>query len=219
MLHHLRAVRRGVRRALLIADLPYGTYQTSDDQGLEAAVRYLKQGGAEAVKIEGGQKRKTLIRRLLDAEVPVMGHIGLTPQSQHVLGGYRVQGKTLESVQALLADAQAIEDAGAFALVLEGIPRELGALITQRLRIPTIGIGAGADCDGQVLVLHDVLGLGFTTHPKFVRPYANLTATVREALLRFCEDVRSGRYPNEQESYHWPPALREQFEKELLRRR
>jgi 3-methyl-2-oxobutanoate hydroxymethyltransferase len=219
MLHHLRAVRRGVRRALLIADLPYGTYQTGDEQGLQAAVRYLKEGGAEAVKIEGGQKRVTLIRRLLHAEVPVMGHIGLTPQSQHVLGGYRVQGKTLESVHALLADAQAIEDAGAFALVLEGIPRELGALITQRLRIPTIGIGAGPDCDGQVLVLHDVLGLGFTPRPKFVRSYANLTDTVREALLRFCEDVRSGQYPNEQESYHWPPALRDQFEKEIFRRR
>jgi 3-methyl-2-oxobutanoate hydroxymethyltransferase len=208
MLHHLRAVRRGVRRALLIADLPYGTYQTGDEQGLQAAVRYLKEGGAEAVKIEGGQKRVTLIRRLLHAEVPVMGHIGLTPQSQHVLGGYRVQGKTLESVHALLADAQAIEDAGAFALVLEGIPRELGALITQRLRIPTIGIGAGPDCDGQVLVLHDVLGLGFTPRPKFVRSYANLTDTVREALLRFCEDVRSGQYPNEQESYHWPSSKR-----------
>ena len=219
MLHHLRAVRRGVRRALLIADLPYGTYQTGDEQGLQAAVRYLKEGGAEAVKIEGGQKRVTLIRRLLDAEVPVMGHIGLTPQSQHVLGGYRVQGKTLESVHALLADAQAIEDAGAFALVLEGIPRELGALITQRLRIPTIGIGAGPDCDGQVLVLHDVLGLGFTPRPKFVRSYANLTDTVREALLRFCEDVRSGQYPNEQEAYHWPPAMRDQFEKEISRRR
>jgi 3-methyl-2-oxobutanoate hydroxymethyltransferase len=219
MLHHLRAVRRAVRRALLVADLPYGTYHTGDEQGLQAAVRCLKEGGAEAVKIEGGQKRATLIRRLLDAEIPVVGHIGLTPQSLHVLGGYRVQGKTLESVHALLADAQAIEDAGAFALVLEGIPSELGALITQRLRIPTIGIGAGPDCDGQVLVFHDLVGLGFTRRPKFVRAYANLTDTVREALLNFAEDVRSGRYPGEQEAYHWPPALREQFEKELSRRR
>ena len=219
MLHHLRAVRRGVRRALLVADLPYGTYQTGDDQGLQAAVRCLKEGGAEAVKIEGGQKRATLIRRMLDAEVPVMGHIGLTPQSQHVLGGYKVQGKTRESVQTLLADAQAIEDAGAFSLVLEGIPRELGARITQRLRIPTIGIGAGPDCDGQVLVLNDVLGLSFTQSPKFVRSYATLADTVRDALLRFCEDVRSGRFPNEQESYHWPPALRDQFEREISRRR
>jgi 3-methyl-2-oxobutanoate hydroxymethyltransferase len=219
ILHHLRAVRRGVRRALLIADLPYGTYQTGDAQGVQAAVRCLKEGGAEAVKIEGGQKRVSLIRRLLDAEVPVMGHIGLTPQSMHVLGGYRVQGKTLESVQALLADAQAVEDAGAFALVLEGIPRELGALITQRLRIPTIGIGAGPDCDGQVLVFHDLVGLSFGARPKFVRSYANLADTVREALHRFCDDVRSGQYPNEQEAYHWQLALREQFEREISRRR
>jgi 3-methyl-2-oxobutanoate hydroxymethyltransferase len=219
MVHHLRAARRGVRRALLIADLPYGTYQTGDEQGVQAAVRCLKEGGAEAVKIEGGQKRASLIRRLLDAEVPVMGHIGLTPQSQHMLGGYKVQGRTLESVHALLADAQAIEDAGAFALVLEGIPRELGALITQRLRIPTIGIGAGPDCDGQVLVFHDLVGLSFMPRPKFVRSYANLADTVREALRRFCDDVKSGRFPSEQEAYHWPPALREQFEKEMVRRR
>ena len=219
MVHHLRAARRGVRRALLIADLPYGTYQTGDEQGVQAAVRCLKEGGAEAVKIEGGQKRANLIRRLLDAEVPVMGHIGLTPQSQHMLGGYKVQGRTLESVHALLADAQAIEDAGAFALVLEGIPRELGALITQRLRIPTIGIGAGPDCDGQVLVFHDLVGLSFMPRPKFVRSYASLADTVREALRRFSDDVRSGRFPSEQEAYHWPPALREQFEKEIVRRR
>jgi 3-methyl-2-oxobutanoate hydroxymethyltransferase len=219
MVHHLRAARRGVRRALLIADLPYGTYHAGDEQGVQAAVRCLKEGGAEAVKIEGGQKRASLIRRLLDAEVPVMGHIGLTPQSQHMLGGYKVQGRTLESVHALLADAQAIEDAGAFALVLEGIPRELGALITQRLRIPTIGIGAGPDCDGQVLVFHDLVGLSFMPRPKFVRSYANLADTVREALRRFCDDVKSGRFPSEQEAYHWPPALREQFEKEMVRRR
>jgi 3-methyl-2-oxobutanoate hydroxymethyltransferase len=218
ILHHLRAVRRGVRRALLVADLPYGTYQTGDEQGLQAAVRCLKEGGAEAVKIEGGQKRAAFIRRLLDAEIPVMGHIGLTPQSQHVLGGYRVQGKTLESVHALLADAQAIEDAGAFALVLEGIPRELGALITQRLRIPTIGIGAGPDCDGQVLVFHDLVGLSFSSSPKFVRPYAQVAEVVHEAVRRYDGDVRSGQYPSEKESYHWPAALREQFEKEILRR-
>jgi len=219
ILHHLRAVRRGVRHALLIADLPFGSYQTSDEQGLMSAVRCLKEGGAEAVKLEGGQKRVTLIRRLLDADIPVIGHIGLTPQSQHVLGGYRVQGKTLESVYALLADAQAIEDAGAFALVLEGIPRELGAIITQRLRIPTIGIGAGPDCDGQVLVFHDLVGLRFTPPPKFVRSYANLTDQAREALRQYGEDVRSGRFPDEQEAYHWPPALRELFEKEITRHR
>ncbi len=218
MLHHLRAVRRAVRRALLIGDLPYGTYHISEDQGLASAIRCVKEGGAEAIKFEGGRKRAALIRRMVDAEIPVLGHIGLTPQSLNVQGGYRVQGKTLESAGDLLADAQAIEDAGAFALVLEGMPRELAALITRRLRIPTIGIGAGPDCDGQVLVVHDLLGLSFLPPAKFVRPYADLRTTMREAFARFREDVLEGRYPGDRESYHWPAALREQFEKESPRR-
>ena len=218
MLHHLRAVRRAVRRALLIADLPYGTYHISEEQALASAIRCVKEGGAEAVKFEGGRKRAALIRRMVEAEIPVLGHIGLTPQSLHVHGGYRVQGKTLESSGDLLADAQAIEDAGAFALVLEGMPRELATLITRRLRIPTIGIGAGPDCDGQVLVMHDLLGLSFLPPAKFVRPYADLATTLREAFVRFREDVLEGRYPSDRESYHWPAALREQFEKETPRR-
>lgn len=213
MLHHLRAVRRGTRRALLIADLPYGAYHQSEDEALRASIRCLKEGGAEAVKIEGGRKRASLIRRLVDAEIPVMGHIGLTPQSVHSLGGYRVQGRTLESATDLLADAQAVEDAGAFALVLEGMPRELAAIITARLRIPTIGIGAGPDCDGQVLVVHDLLGLSLTPPAKFVRPYADLATTLREVFTRFRDDVRNGRYPNNEESYHWSGDLREQFGK------
>jgi 3-methyl-2-oxobutanoate hydroxymethyltransferase len=214
MLHHVRAVRRGTRRALLIADLPYGAYHLSEEEGLRAAIRFLKEGGAEAVKIEGGRKRFALIRRMVEAEIPVMGHIGLTPQSVHAMGGYRVQGQTLESVNDLLADAQAVEDAGAFALVLEGIPRELAAITTRRLRIPTVGIGAGPDCDGQVLVVHDLLGLSFQPPAKFVRQYADLAATLRDALARYREDVLAGRYPNDRESYHWSAELREQFEKE-----
>jgi 3-methyl-2-oxobutanoate hydroxymethyltransferase len=212
MLHHLRAVRRAVRRALLIVDLPYGSYHQGEKEALRAGVRCLKEG-AEAVKLEGGSKRTTLIRRLVEAEIPVMGHIGLTPQSVHSFGGYRVQGRTLESASDLLADAQAVEDAGAFALVLEGIPRELAGLITGRLRIPTIGIGAGPDCDGQVLVIHDLLGLALHPTPKFVRTYAQLAGVIRNALAQYREDVAAGRFPADAESYHWSPGLQEQFAK------
>ena len=218
MLHHLRAVRRATQRALLIADLPYGAYHMSEELALASSIRYLKEGGAEAVKLEGGQKRAALIRRLVDAEIPVVGHIGLTPQSLHALGGYRVQGRTIDSATGLLADAEAVEDAGAFALVLEGIPRELAALITRRLRIPTIGIGAGPDCDGQVLVLHDLLGLCFGPRAKFVRRYADLVSTLRQALAGYRQDVLEGRYPSDTESYHWSASLREQFEKETTPR-
>jgi len=218
MLHHLRAVRRATRRALLIGDLPFGAYHLSEEEALRAAVRYFKEGGAEAVKLEGGRKRAALIRRLVNAEIPVMGHIGLTPQSTHALGGYRVQGKTIDSANGLLADAQAIEDAGAFALVLESVPRELAALITERCRIPTIGIGAGPDCDGQVLVMHDLIGLNRGSFAKFVRPYADTAGTLADAFARFRDDVIAGRYPGDQESYHWPPQMREEFEKELARR-
>jgi 3-methyl-2-oxobutanoate hydroxymethyltransferase len=213
MLHHLRAARRGTQRALLVVDLPYGSYHPSEEEGLRTAIRFFKEGGAEAVKIEGGKKRMGLIRRLVEAEIPVMGHIGLTPQSVRAFGGYRVQGKTTESANDVLADAQAVEDAGAFSIVLEGIPRELAAIITRRLRIPTIGIGAGPECDGQVLVIHDLLGLSFQPQAKFVRAYADLTQTARDALVRFRNDVLVGRYPSDRESYHWPAGLREQFEK------
>jgi 3-methyl-2-oxobutanoate hydroxymethyltransferase len=216
ILHHLRAVRRATRRALLIADLPYGAYHVSEEKTLEVAIRYLKEGGAEALKIEGGRKRATLIQRMVDAEIPVMAHIGLTPQSVHAMGGYRVQGKTLESATELLADAEALEEAGAFAVVLEGMPRELAALVTRRLRIPTIGIGAGPDCDGQILVFHDLVGLSFLAHAKFVRPYADTAPNWRQAISHFREDVVSGRYPDDSESYHWPASLREQYERSCV---
>jgi 3-methyl-2-oxobutanoate hydroxymethyltransferase len=217
LLHHLKAARRGIRRALLIADLPYGTYHVSDEQAITCSVRYLKEGGAEAVKLEGGRKRAGLVRRLVDAEIPVMGHIGLTPQAVHVLGGYRVQGRTIEAASELLTDAEALEEAGAFALVLEGIPRELAAVITNRLTIPTIGIGAGPDCDGQVLVFHDLVGLSFGPRAKFLRSYAETGDNLRQAFRHFHEDVTHGRYPNDEESYHWPAALRTEFEKEITR--
>jgi 3-methyl-2-oxobutanoate hydroxymethyltransferase len=217
MLHHVKAVRRAVRRALLVADLPYGAYHLGREESLRASIRFLKEGGAEAVKLEGGRKRSELVQALVEAEIPVMGHIGLTPQSVHPMGGYRVQGRTLESANHLLADAQALEDAGAFAVVLEGVPRELAALITRRLSIPTIGIGAGPECDGQVLVLHDLLGLSFTAPAKFVRRYADLAGTTREALENFRRDVLAGKFPEDRESYHWPAELRAQFEKEAAR--
>lgn len=212
MLHHVRAVRRATRRALLIADLPYGSFHVNHEQAITAGLRSLKEGGAEAVKLEGGRKRAGLIARLVEAEIPVIAHIGLTPQSLHALGGHRVQGRTLESAGDLLEDAQAVEDAGAFAIVLEGIPRELAALITRRLRIPTIGIGAGPDCDGQILVFHDLVGLTFRPSAKFVRAYANAGDVMRGAIQSFHRDVREGRYPADEESYHWPAGVREQFE-------
>jgi 3-methyl-2-oxobutanoate hydroxymethyltransferase len=215
MLHHLRAVRRGVQRALLVADLPYGSYHLGERDALRTSLRFIKEGGAEAVKIEGGRKRARLVRRMVNAEILVMGHIGLTPQSVHRMGGYAVQGRTLESANELLADAQALEDAGVFALVLEGVPRELAAMITHRLRIPTIGIGAGPDCDGQVLVFHDLAGLSFQHPAKFVRHYADLRLTMHEAISRFRDDVLESRYPSDGESYHCPTVIMEQFEKEI----
>lgn len=201
---HTRAVRRAVQRALLVADMPYGSFHTGADDTVRAALRLIKEGAAEAVKLEGGRKRAALVKRLVDEEIAVMGHIGLTPQSVNKLGGYRVQGKTAETARALLDDARALEDAGAFAIVLEVVPREIARLITETVKIPTIGIGAGPHCDIQVLVLHDMLGLTFGKLARFVRPYANLRETITDAVSRFAEDVRSGTYPSETESYGLP---------------
>ncbi|HVF49697.1 MAG TPA: 3-methyl-2-oxobutanoate hydroxymethyltransferase [Pyrinomonadaceae bacterium] len=205
MLVHTRAVRRGVERALLVGDMPYGSYHTGADDAVRAALRLVKEGGAEAVKLEGGRGRAEIVRRLVNEEIPVMGHIGLTPQSLHRLGSYRLQAKTADAARALLEDARAIEAAGAFALVLEVVPREIAKLVTEAVKIPTIGIGAGEFCDAQVLVLHDMLGLSFSpTHPRFVRQYADLRATMSEAVSRFAEDVRNGSYPSAAESYPLP---------------
>src|SRR5215471_20205548 len=165
MLHHTRAVRKGTKRALVVADMPFGTYHAEIGESVRNAVRLVKEGGAEAVKVEGGERRIELIARLTEAEIPVMGHVGLTPQSVNALGGFKVQGKTVDTAEQLLRDARAVEAAGAFAVVLEAMPRELAAQITRELRIPTIGIGAGPDCDGQILVFHDLLGLTFGKTP------------------------------------------------------
>ena len=171
MVHHTRAVRRGTQRALLVADMPYGSFHVSLDESVRNAVRLVKEGGAEAVKVEGGERRIELIARLVEAEIPVMGHVGLTPQSIHALGGFHVQGKTADAARQLERDARAVEAAGAFSVVLESVPRDLAARITEKLRIPTIGIGAGPDCDGQVLVFHDLVGLTPGHKPKFARQY------------------------------------------------
>ncbi|HZR27360.1 MAG TPA: 3-methyl-2-oxobutanoate hydroxymethyltransferase [Terriglobales bacterium] len=208
MLHHTRAVRRAVRSALVIADMPYGSYQLGAEDALRNASRFIKEAGAEAVKIEGGEKRVGLITRLRDAEVPVMGHIGLTPQSLHLMGGYRVQGKTLADIEQLMRDAVAIERAGAFCIVLEGMPREVAAMITAEVHVPTIGIGAGPECDGQVLVLHDMLNLTFAPPAKFVRQYADVAGTIRRALENYKVDVESGAFPGDEESYHLPAETR-----------
>ena len=208
MLHHTKAVRRGVQRALVVADMPYGTYHGEIGESLRNAMRFVKEAGAEAVKIEGGERRLELIARLTEAEIPVMGHVGLTPQSVNAMGGYRVQGKTPVAAEQLLRDARAVEAAGAFAVVLEGIPRELAAEITHSVRIPTIGIGAGPDCDGQILVLHDVLGLTFQEAPKFARRYANVAEVISKAVREYCDDVQSGTFPSDAESYHAPSAMK-----------
>jgi 3-methyl-2-oxobutanoate hydroxymethyltransferase len=217
MLHHTAAVRRAVKRALLVADLPYGTYQASEEEAVRYAVRFIKEGGAQAVKLEGGRKRVRLIRRLLDAEIPTMGHIGLTPQSVHRMGGYRVQGRLATEIEGLLEDAVALDHAGVFAMVLEGIPREVAKVISEEVSVPTLGIGAGPDCDGQVLVLNDILGLTFKRPAKFVRRYLDASSDIGRALATFKTDIESGRYPRDAEAYHLSGELQSEF-RELLKR-
>ena len=201
VLIHLKAVRRGLRRALLVADLPYGSYHLSTKAAVKNALMFVK-AGAEAVKIEGGSKRRGLVKRLVRAEIPVMGHVGLTPQSVHVMGGYRVQGKTLESAEAVTTDALSLQEAGAFAVVLEGVPENLAFQITQELRIPTIGIGAGPHCDGQILVCDDLFGLTFSRKPKFVRQYVNLREILCGATRQYISDCLSGDFPSRKETYY-----------------
>jgi 3-methyl-2-oxobutanoate hydroxymethyltransferase len=204
MLHHTRAVRRAVRRALVVADMPFGSYHGTVAEGVANAVRFVKEAGAEAVKIEG--PRVELVRALTEAEIPVVGHLGLTPQSVHRMGGYKVQAKTAETVRQLRSDALALEEAGAGALVLEGVPREVAAAITGELTIPVIGIGAGPECDGQILVFHDILNMTFAPQAKFVRRYADVAAVIHEALEHYREDVERRAYPSDAESYHLPQS-------------
>jgi 3-methyl-2-oxobutanoate hydroxymethyltransferase len=212
ILIHLKAVRRAVQRALLVADMPYGTFHVGEDEAVKNALRLVKEGGAEAIKLEGGHKRVHLVKRLVDEEVSVMGHIGLTPQSINQLGAYRVQGKTPKAAQQLIDDAKALEDAGAFAVVLEVVPRVIAKMITESISIPTIGIGAGVHCDIQVLVLHDMLGLSFGKQARFVRPYANLREVMTDAVSRYADDVRNGTYPSEAESYGLPVETAEEMD-------
>ncbi len=219
MLHHVRAVRRGVKSALLLADMPYGSYQVDPNDAIRNATRFVKEGGAEVVKIEGGEKRTDLIRRIIDAEIPVAGHIGLTPQSVNVMGGYKVQGKDLGAIEQLMRDAVALDHAGVACLYLEGIPREVAAMITAEVGTPTIGIGAGPECDGQVLVFHDVVNLTFGPPAKFVRRYGDAAALITQAAQAFRADVKSHQYPSDEESYHLPKGTKAALETVLERKR
>jgi 3-methyl-2-oxobutanoate hydroxymethyltransferase len=210
MLHHTRAVRRAVRRALLVADMPFGSYHAEKAEAVRNAARFIKEAGAEAVKIEG--VRPALAKRLVEAEIPVVAHLGLLPQGVHRMGGYKVQGRTLDAAETLVADALAMQAAGVALVVLEGIPREVAARITQSLRVPVIGIGAGPDCDGQILVLHDILQLTFAPAAKFVRRYADVASVMRDAVTHYADDVRERRFPTESESYHLSGEMRAAWE-------
>jgi 3-methyl-2-oxobutanoate hydroxymethyltransferase len=219
MLHHVKAVRRGTNNALLLADMPYGSYQIDSKTALSNALRFVKEGGAEVVKIEGGEKRADLIRGIIDAEIPVAGHIGLTPQSVNVMGGYKVQGKDMGGIEQLMRDAVALDGAGVACLFLEGIPREVAAMITAEVSTPTIGIGAGPECDGQVLVFHDIMNLTFGHPAKFVRRYGDAAALITNAVQSFRADVKSLQYPADEESYHLPRETRAGLDTVLARKR
>ena len=211
MLHHVKAVARARPAAMVVGDLPFMSYQVSVEQAVRNAGRLVQEGGADAVKLEGGARVEATVRRIVEAGIPVMGHLGLTPQSVLAFGGYKVQARGEADQERLLRDARALEAAGCFALVLEGIPARLGAHVSRELSIPTIGIGAGAQCDIQVLVLHDLIGMTFGRLPRFVRQYANLREVMTEAIQNWSSDVKSGEYPNDKESY----GLTEETKKEL----
>jgi 3-methyl-2-oxobutanoate hydroxymethyltransferase len=200
IVYHTRLVSRATSRALVVADLPFGSYQVSAEDALRRAVRCLKEGGAHAVKLEGGTAVAATLERIVAAEIPVMGHVGLTPQAIHRMGGHRVQGRSEAGAERVLADARAVEAAGAFAVVLEGMPADLARAVTAELAIPTIGIGAGVHCDGQVLVMHDMLGLSVWT-PSFAKSYATLGTTAAQAARRFAEEVRERKFPDAEHSY------------------
>ena len=219
MMHHVKAVRRGVKNALLIADMPYGSYQVDTKDAILNAARFVKEGGAEVVKLEGGERRADLIRRIIDAEIPVAGHIGLTPQSVNVMGGYKVQGKDLGAIEQLMRDAVALDRAGVSFMVLEGIPREVAAMITNEVSTATIGIGAGPDCDGQVVVFHDLVNLTFHSPAKFVRRYGDAAALITQAMQAFRADVQSQQYPSDEESYHLPKEIKVALDTVLARKR
>jgi 3-methyl-2-oxobutanoate hydroxymethyltransferase len=207
MVHHTRAVTSIDPKALVVGDMPWLSYHVNVDDTVRNAGRLMRDAKAGAVKLEGGRKRLPMIEAVLDAEIPVMGHLGLTPQSVHAMGGYKVQGKGVEAARELIADAQALDSAGVFSIVLEGVPDALAQLVTKQVSAPTIGIGAGSHCDGQVLVFHDLLGLTEGHLPKFVRQYANLHEIATEAMKSWFDDVQSGEFPSEDESYHMPDEV------------
>ena len=219
MLHHVKAVRRGVRNSLLVADMPFGSYHVGTNEALRNAARFVKEGGAEVVKIEGGEKRVSLIREVIDAEIPVAGHIGLTPQSVNCMGGFKVQGKSLGEIEQLMHDAVALDRAGVACIFVEGVPREVAEMITNEVKTPTIGIGAGPDCDGQVLVFHDILNLTFGAPAKFVRRYGDAAAEITHAVQAFRADVLSRQYPADSESYHLSSETKQALEMLLERKR
>ncbi|MGD1012338.1 MAG: 3-methyl-2-oxobutanoate hydroxymethyltransferase [Acidimicrobiales bacterium] len=206
--HHVRAVAKAKPRALLVGDMPWLTYHLDASDTVQNAATLIR-AGAHAVKLEGGQRRVPAVKAIVDAEIPVMGHLGLTPQSLHVMGGYKVQAREAAAASELRRDAEALAEAGCFAVVLEGVPDAVAARVTAEIDIPTIGIGAGPDCDGQVLVVHDLLGLSGEATPRFVRRYAELGSAATEAVKHWAADVRTGRFPSEEESYHASAELRE----------
>lgn len=215
MIRHTSAVVRGVETVHVVTDLPFMSYQVSDEQAIESAGRLFKETGADAVKLEGGQRMASRIQAIVDAGIPVMGHIGLTPQSASALGGHRVQGRSLEAAREIILDADAVEAAGAYSIVLEAVPRKLAELITKRLSIPTLGIGAGPWCDGQVLVSGDLLGQFDRFTPSFARRYADLAGAMRDAFGAFAEDVRSGAFPAEEHSFTIRSAVLRELEAEF----
>jgi 3-methyl-2-oxobutanoate hydroxymethyltransferase len=218
MVRHTQAVVRGTEQALIVGDLPFMSYQVSVEEALKNAGRLMREGGAGAVKLEGGVTVAETVRRIVQAGVPVMGHIGLTPQSVHQLSGHKVQGRSAEVATRLVADAVALEQAGAFAVVLEGMPTLLAAEVTRRLRIPTIGIGAGPECDGQVQVIHDLLGLFTDFVPRHARKYADLGEQIKDAVRRYADDVRGGAFPTAKESFSMNAAVLHEVEENLAYR-
>lgn len=215
MLHHCKAVARGAKYPLLVGDMPFLSYQVDRREAVRNAGRFLKEGGMDVVKLEGGQEMADTVKAIVDAGIPVMGHIGLTPQSISKLGGFRVQGKSVEAAKKLLADAAALEEAGAFSIILEAVPDRLAQLITERVEIPTIGIGAGPHCDGQVLVIHDLIGLFDRFTPKFVKRYANIFPILTQALEQYREEVLSGAFPGKEHSFTMPDEVYEALLREL----
>lgn len=215
MLHHCRAVGRGAENAMLIGDMPFMSYQASSDEAVRNAGRFLQEAGMDAVKLEGGRERLDAVRGIVSAGIPVMGHLGLTPQSIHQFGGFRAQGRTAEAARRLVEDAALLEEAGCFSLVLESIPRQLGALVSERLSIPTVGIGAGPDCDGQVLVTHDLLGLFDRFVPRFVKQYADLHGELAAAFEAFQTEVADGSFPGDEHSIEMEDEEWQELEKLL----